>query len=169
MAKTEAQAKEKREENLEHSDMEQGLADLSTTLGHDMSKFNLDEPLPKDLPVQAIMGKLLQIQGMGRPVTLREIAMREAMKETFEICGSYEQVADIIEDTAEKVDADGFHFRSVLQDYDYLVDTASNLIPILQKRGLARTEYTGKTLRDHLPCVRVLRHCPRVARPGCAI
>jgi FMN-dependent oxidoreductase (nitrilotriacetate monooxygenase family) len=150
MGKTEAEAKERWQYNYDHADMEQGLADLSTTLGFDMSTFDLDKPLPDDLPVQAIMGKLLQIQGMGRPVTLREIAQREGMKETFQICGSYEQTADIIEETARETDADGFHFRSGMQDLDYLVDVAMNLVPILQARGLVRTEYSGNTLRDHL-------------------
>lgn len=150
MGDTEAQAREKWRLNYEHADLEQGLADLSTTLGFDMAKFDLDKPLPADLPVQAIMGKLLQIQGMGRPVTLREVAQGEAMKETFEICGSYEQVADIIEATANEVDADGFHFRTILQDYDYLIEVATRLVPLLQKRGVVRTEYSGETLRDHL-------------------
>ena len=150
MGRTEAEAKDRWQYNYEHADMEQGLADLSTTLGFDMSKFDLDKPLPDDLPVQAIMGKLLQIQGMGRPVTLREIAQREGMKETFQICGSYEQVADVIEETARETDADGFHFRAGMQDFDYLVDVVMNLVPILQERGLARTEYSGSTLREHL-------------------
>lgn len=87
---------------------------------------------------------------MGRPVTLREMAQREGMKETFQICGSYEQTADIIEETARQTDADGFHFRAGMQDLDYLMEVTMNLIPILQARGLARTEYSGNTLRDHL-------------------
>jgi FMN-dependent oxidoreductase (nitrilotriacetate monooxygenase family) len=150
MGRTEADAKAKWDYNYAHADLHQGLADLSTTLGFDMTKFDLDKPLPDDLPVQAIRGKLLQIQGMGRPVTLREIAQREAMKETFEICGSYQQVADIIEQTAREADADGFHFRAGMQDYDYLVEIAMNLVPLLQARGLVRSEYTGSTLREHL-------------------
>jgi len=150
MGPTEAAAREKWERNLEDADIEQGLVDLSTTLGQDMSKFPLDEPLPPSISTQAIVGKLLQIQGMNRPVTLREMAKREAMKETFEICGSYEQVADVLEETAKEVDADGFHFRSVMQEYDYLLEVATQLIPILQRRGLVRSEYKGSTLREHL-------------------
>lgn len=150
IGETEAIAKERLELLADKADLEMGLIDLSYTLGHDLSSFDLDAPLPPDMPVDAIRGKMLQIQGMGRPVTLREIAKREAMKETFSICGSYEQVADIIEKTAEEVDADGFHFRAVIQDVDYLTEVATRLMPILQNRGVARTEYTGTTLRDHL-------------------
>jgi len=150
MAETDVLAREKYAMLADKADLEMGLIDLSYTLGHDLSGFDLDAPLPLDMPVDAIRGKILQIKGMGRPITLREIAAREAMKETFTMCGSYEQVADMIEKTAEEVDADGFHFRAVIQDFDYLTEVATNLMPILQARGIARTEYTGKTLRDHL-------------------
>jgi hypothetical protein len=38
----------------------------------------------------------------------------------------------------------------MLQDYNYLVDITTKLVPVLQKRGLVRKEYSGKMLRDHL-------------------
>lgn len=147
---TEQQAKENWDRHFEEADMELGLADLSSTLGHDMSKFNLDQPIPDNLPVNAIRGKILQIQGMGRPVTLRELAKHEGAKETFPIYGTPEQVADILEQASVEGGGDGFHFRANVTDYNYLLYVATRLIPILQARGLVRTEYSGTTLRDHL-------------------
>jgi alkanesulfonate monooxygenase SsuD/methylene tetrahydromethanopterin reductase-like flavin-dependent oxidoreductase (luciferase family) len=72
------------------------------------------------------------------------------MHETLPICGTPEQVADIIEQTAAEGGADGFHFRTKVGDYEYLKEVATKLMPILQKRGLARTSYSGTTLRDNL-------------------
>ena len=64
--------------------------------------------------------------------------------------GTPEQIADILEHAWKEGGADGFHFRQMLQDYGYLVDITTKLVPVLQKRGLVRKEYTGKMLRDHL-------------------
>ena len=143
-------AKQRWERNYEMADPEIGLADLSSTLGHDMSKFDLDAPLPPDLPVQALRGKLLQYTGAEAPKTLREIAKHEGMHETFPICGAPDQVADVIEQAARDGGADGFHFRAQFGDIAYLSEIATKLMPVLQRRGLARTEYGGTTLRDHL-------------------
>ena len=147
---TPAIAQERWAQNMEEADPEIGLMDLSSTLGFDMSQFDLDQPLPKDLPVQAIAGKLLQYTGAGKSMTVREIAKHEAMHETFPICGTPEHVADIIEQTARDGGADGFHFRTAFGDIQYLTEIATKLMPVLQRRGLARTEYGGTTLRDHL-------------------
>lgn len=145
---TEQQAKDNWERHLQEADEEHGLADLSTTLGHDMSRFPLDEPLPADMLVRAIKGKVLQYE--GRPVTLREIGKHEAAKETIPIYGTPEQVADILEQASVEGGGDGFHFRASSQDINYLLEVTTKLVPILQRRGLVRTEYTGRTLRDHL-------------------
>ena len=104
-----------------------------------MSQFDLDQPLPPDLAVQGMVGKLLQYTQAKKHMTLREIAKHEAMHETLLICGTPEQVADIIEQTAAEGGADGFHFRAKVGDFQYLTEIATKLMPILQKRGIART------------------------------
>ncbi len=143
-------AQEKWAQNYEKAPVESGLAYLSATLGLDMSPYDLDRPLPPDLPVQGIIGKLLQYTEAKAGMTLREIAKHEAMHETFPICGTPEQVADIIEATAEVGGADGFHFRTRVGDIAYLMEIATKLMPVLQRRGLARTSYAGPTLRENL-------------------
>jgi FMN-dependent oxidoreductase (nitrilotriacetate monooxygenase family) len=148
MGISEAMANEKWQQKYDEADSEQGLVDLSTTIGHDLSKYNIDEPLPVDMKTEAIQGKLQSVLGQGR--TLRELAKREAMKETYEICGSYKHVADVLEHTWKEGDADGFHFRGVIQKIDYLTEVCTELVPILQRRGLTRTEYSGATLRENL-------------------
>lgn len=147
---TPAMAQDKWAQNYEHAQPESGLSYLSATLGLDMSKFDLDQPLPPDLPVQGMIGKLLQYTQAKKAMTLREIAKHEAMHETLPILGTPDQVADIIEQTAVEGGADGFHFRTKVGDIGYLKEVATKLMPVLQQRGLARTSYTGATLRDNL-------------------
>jgi alkanesulfonate monooxygenase SsuD/methylene tetrahydromethanopterin reductase-like flavin-dependent oxidoreductase (luciferase family) len=65
------------------------------------------------------------------------------------IVGTPEQVADGLQDWFEAGAADGFNvmppwFPGAFDDF------VDQVVPILQKRGLFREEYTGTTLRDHL-------------------
>jgi FMN-dependent oxidoreductase (nitrilotriacetate monooxygenase family) len=150
MGETPEQAQANWARNYEKASVEAGLSYLSSTMGIDMSPFDLDKPLPPDLPVQGIIGKLLQYTEAKKDMPLREIAKHEAMHETFPICGTPEQVADMIEQTAADTGADGFHFRAKVGDYGYLTEVATTLMPILQARGLARTSYAGATLRENL-------------------
>ncbi|MFG0517699.1 LLM class oxidoreductase [Kluyvera intermedia] len=67
----------------------------------------------------------------------------------FTVVGSAEQVADILQEWFENEAADGFNvlppwLPGGLDDFIELV------VPILQKRGLFRTQYEGKTLRENL-------------------
>jgi hypothetical protein len=70
----------------------------------------------------------------------------------FVTAGTPEQIADLIEDLAR---------RWVQRDAPILPGQfdvfAGEVGPILQRRGLFRTEYTGSMLRDHygLPCLPV--------------
>jgi len=150
IAETQAKAEAKWAQAYEDSDVEYGLSMLSTTLGMDMSRFELDAPLPADLQTNALRGKLAQYGISEGRWTLREIARHEGMYETIPIYGTADHVADVLEEIAAESDVDGFHFRSQALDYEYLFQIATELIPILQKRGLVRRDYSGQTLRDHL-------------------
>lgn len=155
MGETERIAKEIWQQNYERSSVENGLSYLSGTMNIDLSGFDLDKPLPPDLPVSGMIGKFLQHTQANRSMTLREIAKHEGMSETYPICGTPEQCADILEHTAKESGADGFHFRpagpgGAVGDIHYLMEVASKLMPILQRRGLARTSYSGSTLKENL-------------------
>jgi len=62
--------------------------------------------------------------------------------------GTAEQVADTIEHWYEQGAADGFNIMPAVlpSGLERFVD---EVVPILQERGLFRTEYTGSTLREH--------------------
>jgi N-acetyl-S-(2-succino)cysteine monooxygenase len=124
---------------------------LSDRLGHDVSKYDLDGPLP-ELPASDQLqsrAKLLTDAARRDNLTLRQLAQMVATgRGHYVMCGTPEQIATRMEEWFVGGGADGFN---VMPPYfpGGLDDFASGVIPILQKRGLFRTEYQGTTLRDH--------------------
>ncbi len=62
-------------------------------------------------------------------------------------------MADLIDEWVTRGGSDGFTLQPTTspQSLEQFVD---HVVPILQRRGLHRTEYTGVTLRDHLGLAR---------------
>ncbi len=90
-----------------------------------------------------------EIVAKERP-TVRRLLHRLAGARGHRVfAGTPEQVADTIEEWFTSGAADGFN---VMPPYypGGLTDFTEHVVPILQRRGLFRTEYTGTTLRDHL-------------------
>jgi alkanesulfonate monooxygenase SsuD/methylene tetrahydromethanopterin reductase-like flavin-dependent oxidoreductase (luciferase family) len=65
------------------------------------------------------------------------------------LVGTPEHIADQLEHWFKTGAADGFNVLAPTLPHG-LKDFADLVIPELQRRGLFRTEYTGRTLRDHL-------------------
>ena len=66
-----------------------------------------------------------------------------------QIVGTPEQVADQMEFIMDETGGDGFNITpSVVPNNMH--DFVDEVVPVLQKRGRHRREYTGETLRDHL-------------------
>ncbi|MEY4576406.1 MAG: hypothetical protein RL701_1109 [Pseudomonadota bacterium] len=82
-------------------------------------------------------------------LTVREILVRLGGgrgHRTF--TGTPEQIADTIQEWFESGAADGFNVMPPLLPSG-LEEFVEHVVPVLQRRGLFRTEYTGTTLRDH--------------------
>jgi FMN-dependent oxidoreductase (nitrilotriacetate monooxygenase family) len=149
IGETETIAREKWEEQMSRTSLETGLATLSEQLGYDMSKFDPDEPLPSDLSVNAIRSRFKDYYENANP-TLREVASKVARNEGFPICGTPEQIADVLEQASLEGGVDGFLIRLAVEDILGLTEFVDRVIPVLQVRGLARNEYAGELLRDHI-------------------
>jgi hypothetical protein len=64
------------------------------------------------------------------------------------VAGTPEQVADTIQAWFEGGAADGFNVMP--PSYPQLFEAfTGRVVPLLQERGLFRTEYAGTTLREH--------------------
>jgi N-acetyl-S-(2-succino)cysteine monooxygenase len=94
-----------------------------------------------------------EIAGMIRQgLTLRDIARRyNRSKATF--CGTVKQVADHMESWIEAGACDGFMISFVALP-STLADFVEKVVPELQRRGVFRTDYEGRTLREHLGLLR---------------
>ena len=127
---------------------------LSTMLGGmDLSRYPLDQPLPDPLPpTTGSKGHYESIVAMARreKLTIRELGARVAgARGKNTIHGSPVKVADIMEEWFKAGACDGFcvmppYIPGAHDDFCNLV------IPELQRRGLFRTEYEGRTLRENL-------------------
>ena len=132
--------------------VEAGLAALSTLLQIDLSTYALDQPLPAALQRRATQGIRSQLDNFyvsGRTPTLREIATRKVSLDSMPFIGTPQRVADTLARTIEAVGGDGFAIRQGLWP-GYVGPFVEQVVPLLQQRGVARVEYTGTTLREHL-------------------
>jgi FMN-dependent oxidoreductase (nitrilotriacetate monooxygenase family) len=152
VADTVEEARKKRAllDSLVHPDS--GLGSLSIALGVDISGYDLDAPLPDDIPEtnQSKSGRQRIIDRARREnLTVRQLAQIAGGYGGSGFTGTPQTIADEMEEWFETRACDGFNvmFPYVPGGLDDFVD---RVVPELQRRGLFRTEYTGTTLRDHL-------------------
>jgi FMN-dependent oxidoreductase (nitrilotriacetate monooxygenase family) len=158
LGSTEAEAKRRQDELWELVPIEYSLARLASTLQIDPGLLELDKSLPDPLPLPANANHTM-FQGTVALARRGNLTVRQLLRALGGgvghriIIGTPEQVADDIESWFKAGAADGFNlmpdvFPSGLEAF---VDT---VVPILQQRGLFRTEYSGSTLRDHFGLAR---------------
>ncbi|MGY1899675.1 LLM class flavin-dependent oxidoreductase [Nocardia gipuzkoensis] len=120
-----------------------------------IEQLDLDSEVPDDLPteddIQGAKSRFTLIVNLARRerLTLRQLIGRLGGgrgHRTF--AGTPEQVADTIEHWFREGAADGFNIMPAVlpSGLERFVD---QVVPILQQRGLFRTEYTETTLRGH--------------------
>ena len=157
IAATDAEAQRLARETNELADPEVGRRRLSNRFGgHDFSHLPLDRPLtPEDFPdpgtVEAARSRTEVIINYVRreKATLRQLlGYLAGARGHFVTAGTPEQIADLIEDWFTDGAADGFNVMPPLLPAQLDLFSAE-VIPILQRRGLFRTEYEGAMLRDH--------------------
>jgi FMN-dependent oxidoreductase (nitrilotriacetate monooxygenase family) len=129
-----------------------GLGFLSRTFNdHDFRQYDLDAPFPDvaHIGLNSQQSGTLRIlaEVQAENLTLRQVAERLATPRGAFI-GSAETVADRLQQWFESGAADGFViFEPLPGQLSLFVD---RVVPILQQRGLFRTDYDGTTFRDHL-------------------
>ncbi len=163
---TEQEARKKYEQLQELIDPQLGLGLLAGMLGgFDLSAYPLDKPLP-DLPetnLHKSRQKLLTDLARRENLTIRQLYLAIAGARGHRtILGTPEQIADQLEEWFINDGADGFN---IMPPYlpgglDEFVDL---VIPELQRRGLFRTEYEGRTLRENLGLPRPANKFSKIA------
>ena len=99
--------------------------------------------------IQGIRSQLDRFYLSGRTPTLRDIATRKVSIDSKPYIGTPERVAEELASTIDAVGGDGFAIRQGIWP-GYVGPFVDKVIPLLQKRGAIRKEYTGTTLREHL-------------------
>ena len=130
---------------------ESAVASLSIALGTDARKFDPDGPLP-DVPEtntsQSGRERAIKL-AREEDLTVRELAQRLGGYSGLALVGTPETIADAMEEWLVERGCDGFNimFPFLPQGLDDFVD---RVVPVLQRRGLFRTDYEGTTLRENL-------------------
>jgi FMN-dependent oxidoreductase (nitrilotriacetate monooxygenase family) len=128
-----------------------GLARLSQTFG-DLSGYPLDGPVPLDklgpAELRSISAQLLARVRRQNP-TIRELSQEVAGMGGFCLIGTAADIADVMQEWFENDGCDGFnitptHLPGGCEDFVEMVT------PELQRRGLFREDYQGRTLRENL-------------------
>ena len=148
-----AQAKRAHLDSLVHYDS--GIASLSGMLGHDVSGFDPDGPLPEIPETNASKSGRQRMVDLARTenLTIRQLAARAGSYAGLAFVGTPETIADEMQTWLHTEASDGFNVMFPFLPAG-LDDFVSGVVPELQRRGLFRTEYEGPTLRDHLGLAR---------------
>jgi alkanesulfonate monooxygenase SsuD/methylene tetrahydromethanopterin reductase-like flavin-dependent oxidoreductase (luciferase family) len=91
---------------------------------------------------------ILNLVRRDRPTLRQLLGYLAGARGHFTTAGTPQQIAELIEDWFTDGAADGFNIMPPLLPAQLDVFSAE-VIPLLQRRGLFRTEYAGKTLREH--------------------
>ncbi|MEV0620130.1 NtaA/DmoA family FMN-dependent monooxygenase [Nonomuraea sp. NPDC050404] len=137
------------------------IAFLEQVWGRDMSAYDPDGPLPDiepDLSDDVSRGRVA-IKDRGavaakwralaqeKSLTIRELVIEVTGRQTF--VGTPATVARLIDEHVQAGAADGFILVPHLTPGG-LDDFVDRVVPVLQERGVFRTDYAGTTLREHL-------------------
>jgi FMN-dependent oxidoreductase (nitrilotriacetate monooxygenase family) len=130
-----------------------GVALLASYLSiQDLSAYPLDGPLPEMPPTNLIQSRQQLIVDLGKRegLSIRELARHFAgARGHWQVVGTPGQIADAMEERFLDGAADGFNVMAPLFPMG-LEDFVTLVVPELQRRGLFREEYEGRTLRKNL-------------------
>jgi N-acetyl-S-(2-succino)cysteine monooxygenase len=153
VGRTEAEAKEKFAylQSLIHPSV--GLSGLEHTIGvPNLAQYPLDGPVPDMADTNGPLSRqrLLLEAARRDKLTLWELCLLNAGPRGHLLTiGTPSQIADVMEHWFRNGAADGFNVMPAFLPGS-LNDFVDMVIPELQRRGLFRTEYEGKTLRENL-------------------
>jgi len=152
IAETDAEARAQEQQLEGRLDLAKALVELGRPFNyHDFSQYDLDAPFPAldHVTLNSYKGHAERIRRIAAAenLTLRQAAWRFARKRQ-PFVGSPATIADEMERWFRGGAADGFNFR--VSNPDTFALFTDRVVPLLQARGLFRTEYEHATLRGHL-------------------
>ncbi|MFI6452789.1 NtaA/DmoA family FMN-dependent monooxygenase [Streptosporangium amethystogenes] len=144
---TEREAKEKWEQYEDLMNHEALAAEVGGNIGIDLSKLDMDDPIDYS-NAQGGIGKIIAEAKKYRNGVITKRQYLQGVARETTIVGTPEQVADRLEQWQD-AGIDGVNVMNYLIPGTYH-DFVDQVIPELQSRGLAQTEYSPGTLREKL-------------------
>jgi long-chain alkane monooxygenase len=142
-----------------HDDLERYASDeaaltlFSGWMGVDLSQYSLDDPIGEveSNAIHSAVAAFQQADPEGGEWKVRDIARWGGIGGLGpRTVGSAAEVADHMQEWIDYSDVDGFNLAYAITPGTF-VDLVEHLIPELQRRGVAPTEYApGPTLRQRL-------------------
>ncbi|HEY7579740.1 MAG TPA: LLM class flavin-dependent oxidoreductase [Acetobacteraceae bacterium] len=150
VARTRDEARAKFEELQAKIDPLVGLSRLYGVFG-DLSAYPLDEPVPEGAlgkqELRSLSVQLVERVRREKP-TIRELYLRSGITGSARI-GTAADIADVMQEWFEARGCDGFNVTPATLPHGG-EDFVSMVVPELQRRGLFRANYEGRTLRENL-------------------
>ncbi|HXQ08195.1 MAG TPA: LLM class flavin-dependent oxidoreductase, partial [Bradyrhizobium sp.] len=145
----EAREKRAKLDSMVHYDS--AIASLSVQLGTDASGFDPDgqlPPIPETNASKSGRQRLVDVAARDK-LTVRQLAQRVGGYGGLAFVGTPSVIADQMEEWLTGYGCDGFNimFPYLPAGLDDFVD---KVVPELQRRGIFRTQYEGRTLRENL-------------------
>lgn len=148
---TDAKARAKYEEYLQHVDLDGALVLGSGWMGIDFGAFSLDEPL-RHIRTNAVQSSVdaFSTANPNKVWTVRELGAWIGIGGLGPVfVGGPSTVADLIEEWVEETDVDGFNLAYAIT-HETFADIVEHLVPELQRRGIYKRDYAAGTLREKL-------------------
>ena len=150
-APTDEEARAKHAELLSYASAEGMMALYGGWTGIDFSQYDPDTPLVEveNDSLRSVLASLATIDPQRRWTPRDIVEQRSVGGMGPVVVGSAQTVADELERWVDEGGIDGFNFAYALTPGTF-EDLVELVVPELQRRGRARTEYEGTTLRENL-------------------
>jgi FMN-dependent oxidoreductase (nitrilotriacetate monooxygenase family) len=153
LGSTVAEARARRQALEDAASDEFRWRNLANLAGLDFTTIDPDAPFPPELLDNApktSFGATIYELAAATPTSFRDVARQvSALPGGLDFTGTPEQMADLMQEWFQSHACDGFTVMAHILP-DELTTFVDHVVPILQERGLARREYRGTTLREHV-------------------
>ncbi|MDE2515545.1 MAG: LLM class flavin-dependent oxidoreductase [Rhodospirillales bacterium] len=150
VGRTAAEAQSMLADYAASADAEATLAHASASLGIDLARFDMDQPI-EAAPGNAIQSNVTAMARIAGPAWTKRKLLEQSVLGSRQppIVGDPAQVADALMQWMALADIDGFNLsRTVMPEcLEAFIDL---VVPILQERGAYKTAYASGTYREKL-------------------